>query len=301
MRSRSKRSWAPASDSIGGRRDARDLLFDGTDPGRRQEQKSRRSLALTAPPLAAPSSRPLLPLRAQFPKPGDTDTTQSSRGRAKGGRGHLWQPFVAWRPSVKDMTQPNHHYIYCMMFMEARCRCCRWRPAGGRCRPKRSCPGLKRMTHADQGRSGWRSLIRRIFGGAVAAVMESGKWCHRAAAQFGVAPSHPAARGSFLCTTWTNPPAGSAATSIPKGVQFLVPQRVQFRMSFDTSGWSRRRADAAVCGLGRLNWADSAPTRVALGRTEVRATAAIQVRARNGLHHLGEVRSSCGGRDPTSS
>src|SRR3984885_8638378 len=38
MRSRSKASPAPASDSIGGRRDDRDFLFGGTDPGREHKR-----------------------------------------------------------------------------------------------------------------------------------------------------------------------------------------------------------------------------------------------------------------------
>jgi hypothetical protein len=49
-------------------------------------------------------------------------------------------------------------------------------------------------------------------------------------------------------------------------------------------GWSRRLADVADSGLGRLNWAESAPTPAALGTTAVRAKAAIPLRARNGLH-----------------
>ena len=46
---------------------------------------------------------------------------------------------------------------------------------------------------------------------------------------------------------------------------------------------SGRKADVADHGLGRLNWAVSAPTAVASGRTGVRATAAIPLRARNWL------------------
>jgi hypothetical protein len=42
-----------------------------------------------------------------------------------------------------------------------------------------------------------------------------------------------------------------------------------------------READIAGCGLGRLNWAEGAPTRTALGRTGVRAKAVIPSRARN--------------------
>ena len=44
---------------------------------------------------------------------------------------------------------------------------------------------------------------------------------------------------------------------------------------------SRRVADR---GLGRLNWADSARTGIAPGRTGVRAFAAIRLRARSTLH-----------------
>ena len=43
-------------------------------------------------------------------------------------------------------------------------------------------------------------------------------------------------------------------------------------------GRNRRRADVANRGLGRLNLAESAPTRVASGRTEVRAIAVIPLR-----------------------
>ncbi len=43
---------------------------------------------------------------------------------------------------------------------------------------------------------------------------------------------------------------------------------------------SRRKATVADRGLGRLNWAESAPTRVTSGRTGVRAKASIPLRAR---------------------
>jgi hypothetical protein len=47
-------------------------------------------------------------------------------------------------------------------------------------------------------------------------------------------------------------------------------------------GWSRREADIADSGLGRLSWADSAPTSAASERTGVRALAVIPLRGRNG-------------------
>ena len=46
-------------------------------------------------------------------------------------------------------------------------------------------------------------------------------------------------------------------------------------------GRNRRLADVADHGLGRLNWADSAPTGTASGTTGVRAIAALPSRARN--------------------
>jgi hypothetical protein len=49
-------------------------------------------------------------------------------------------------------------------------------------------------------------------------------------------------------------------------------------------GSSRREADTAGAGLGRLSWAVSTPTRVASGRTGVRAKSVIPLRARNRLH-----------------
>ena len=49
-------------------------------------------------------------------------------------------------------------------------------------------------------------------------------------------------------------------------------------------GRSRRIADIADCARGRLNWAGSALTGVASGRTGVRAKAAIPLRARNRLY-----------------
>jgi hypothetical protein len=51
-------------------------------------------------------------------------------------------------------------------------------------------------------------------------------------------------------------------------------------------GGSRRIADVAGHGVGRLNWARGARTRVASGRTGVRAEAAIPLRAQNKLHRL---------------
>jgi len=48
-------------------------------------------------------------------------------------------------------------------------------------------------------------------------------------------------------------------------------------------GKSRRIADVADRGLGRLSWAESTPTGCALGRTGVRAKAAIPLRARMGF------------------
>jgi hypothetical protein len=47
---------------------------------------------------------------------------------------------------------------------------------------------------------------------------------------------------------------------------------------------NRRQADIAHHGLGRLNWADSAPTCTPSGTTGARAKAAIPLRARNSLH-----------------
>ena len=43
-------------------------------------------------------------------------------------------------------------------------------------------------------------------------------------------------------------------------------------------GWRRRIADVADLGLGRLNWADRGPTRIASGRTGVGVRAAIRSR-----------------------
>ena len=45
------------------------------------------------------------------------------------------------------------------------------------------------------------------------------------------------------------------------------------------AGWSRRIADVAETGLGRLDWAESGPKARALVRTEVRAKAAIRLPA----------------------
>ena len=50
------------------------------------------------------------------------------------------------------------------------------------------------------------------------------------------------------------------------------------------SDWSRRIADVADRGLGRLKWAESAPPRGVSGRTGVRAKTAFPLRARNSLH-----------------
>jgi hypothetical protein len=47
---------------------------------------------------------------------------------------------------------------------------------------------------------------------------------------------------------------------------------------------NRRKEDTAGAGLGRLSWAESAPTGVASGRTGVRAVAVIPLCARNGLN-----------------
>ena len=47
---------------------------------------------------------------------------------------------------------------------------------------------------------------------------------------------------------------------------------------------SRRLADVADRGLGRLSWADSAPTRATSGTTAVRAKADVPLRARSRLH-----------------
>jgi hypothetical protein len=41
------------------------------------------------------------------------------------------------------------------------------------------------------------------------------------------------------------------------------------------------RADIVGCGLGRLNWAESAPPRLASGRTGVHSIAGVPLRARN--------------------
>ncbi len=49
-------------------------------------------------------------------------------------------------------------------------------------------------------------------------------------------------------------------------------------------GWSRRIADVADRGLGRLNWAGSGPTGIVSGRAGVRAKAVIPLQARNTLH-----------------
>jgi hypothetical protein len=84
------------------------------------------------------------------------------------------------------------------------------------------------------------ALFEGSSGRVVAAVMESGMWCIVCGSIRRRAESLRGAR-AFLWTTWTSPPAGSAATSIPKGVQVFVPQRLQLRMSFDTNGRSRRK------------------------------------------------------------
>ena len=47
---------------------------------------------------------------------------------------------------------------------------------------------------------------------------------------------------------------------------------------------SRREADTAGAGLGRLSWADSGHRRIPSGRTGVRAIAVVPLRARNSLH-----------------
>ena len=49
---------------------------------------------------------------------------------------------------------------------------------------------------------------------------------------------------------------------------------------------NRRIADVADHSLGRLDWAEGAPTRVVSGRTGVRAKAAFPLRARNSLQSL---------------
>jgi hypothetical protein len=54
------------------------------------------------------------------------------------------------------------------------------------------------------------------------------------------------------------------------------------------AGWSRRKAAVADRGLGRLNWAESAPTGVGAERTGVGAKAAIPLRGRNGRHSKAE-------------
>ena len=64
---------------------------------------------------------------------------------------------------------------------------------------------------------------------------------------------------------------------------FVKPQGND-RNSRDADGRSRSKADVADRGLGRLKWADSAPTRVASGRTGMRAKAAIPLRERTSLH-----------------
>jgi hypothetical protein len=51
-------------------------------------------------------------------------------------------------------------------------------------------------------------------------------------------------------------------------------------------GWSRRKPAVADRDLGRLNWADSAPTAVASGRTGVRAKAVIPSQGRRDLDEV---------------
>ena len=66
-----------------------------------------------------------------------------------------------------------------------------------------------------------------------------------------------------------------------------------------TNGRSRRKGAIADRGLERLNWADSAPTRVGSGRTGVRAKAAIPYRVRNRLYGP-EQKFRCACRPPHS-
>jgi len=54
-------------------------------------------------------------------------------------------------------------------------------------------------------------------------------------------------------------------------------------------GRSRRIADVADHGLGRLDWAENAPTGVASGRTGVTEKAVVPLRARNTLHRPSET------------
>jgi hypothetical protein len=82
-----------------------------------------------------------------------------------------------------------------------------------------------------------------------------------------------------------NLPAGAG-----QPVRLLVRARGRFhpsrhdRFLRTAVGRSRREADVAERGLGRLNWAESAPTEVASGRTGVYAKAGFPVRARIGLY-----------------
>jgi hypothetical protein len=73
--------------------------------------------------------------------------------------------------------------------------------------------------------------------------------------------------------------------SVGRRVETRESERNSSPGSDATYGRSRRRADIAGCGLGRLNWAESAPTGLAARRAAVRAIADIPLGARKKLHH----------------
>ena len=80
------------------------------------------------------------------------------------------------------------------------------------------------------------------------------------------------------------PPVHRLILKVAFGSTSPVCRAVCERPVFAHSGRSRRKPAVADRGLGRLNWADCGPTRVASGRTRVRAGAVIPLQARNGFH-----------------
>ena len=79
-----------------------------------------------------------------------------------------------------------------------------------------------------------------------------------------------------------HPVIGSRLLSPPRYRQILMPIALGSKPNQpDRFG---RIADVADRGLGRLNWAESAPTKVASGRTGIRAIAVVPLHARSRLH-----------------